>query len=263
MNAVPKPAVVESPLLLDVSDLQVSYGKINAVTGVSLRVRQGEIVTVVGPNGAGKTTLMSAIMGVLPSSGRIVVADEAGVGRDEGRGIASRVRSGIGLVPETRALFSSMSIEDNLRLGAFRFRQEPKARHADALEEVFTLFPRLKERRQQEASTLSGGERQMLALGRALMGRPRLLMLDEPSLGLAPLIVREIFRILTRLREQGVSILLVEQNALAALKIADYAYVLELGQVAMEGPANAVAADPRVVQAYLGSQAKHQAMLSS
>lgn len=263
MNAVPKPAVVESPLLLDVSDLHVSYGKIDAVTGVSLRVRQGEIVTVVGPNGAGKTTLMSAIMGVLPSSGRIVVADEAGVGRDEGRGIASRVRSGIGLVPETRALFSSMSIEDNLRLGAFRFRKEPKARHAEALEEVFTLFPRLKERRQQEASTLSGGERQMLALGRALMGRPRLLMLDEPSLGLAPLIVREIFRILTRLREQGVSILLVEQNALAALKIADYAYVLELGQVAMEGPADAVAADPRVVQAYLGSQAKHQAMLSS
>jgi len=263
MNAVPKPAVVETPLLLDVSDLQVSYGKINAVTGVSLRVRQGVIVTVVGPNGAGKTTLMSAIMGVLPSSGRIVVADEAGVARDEGRGIASRVRSGIGLVPETRALFSSMSIEDNLRLGAFRFRKEPKARHADALEEVFTLFPRLKERRQQEASTLSGGERQMLALGRALMGRPRLLMLDEPSLGLAPLIVREIFRILTRLRERGVSILLVEQNALAALKIADYAYVLELGQVAMEGPADVVAADPRVVQAYLGSQAKHQAMLSS
>ncbi|WP_043329740.1 ABC transporter ATP-binding protein [Curvibacter gracilis] len=263
MNAVPKPAVVESPLLLDVSDLHVSYGKINAVTGVSLRVRQGEIVTVVGPNGAGKTTLMSAIMGVLPSSGRIVVADEAGVDRDEGRGIASRVRSGIGLVPETRALFSSMSIEDNLRLGAFRFRKEPKARHVDALEEVFTLFPRLKERRQQEASTLSGGERQMLALGRALMGRPRLLMLDEPSLGLAPLIVREIFRILTRLREQGVSILLVEQNALAALKIADHAYVLELGQVAMEGPADVVAADPRVVQAYLGSQAKHQAMLSS
>lgn len=262
MNAVPKPAVVESPLL-DVSDLHVSYGKISAVSGVSLRVRKGEIVTVVGPNGAGKTTLMSAIMGVLPSSGRIVVADETGSGRDEGRGIASRVRSGIGMVPETRALFSSMSIEDNLRLGAFRFRKEPKARHAEALEEVFALFPRLKERRQQEASTLSGGERQMLALGRALMGRPRLLLLDEPSLGLAPLIVREIFRILVRLREQGVSILLVEQNALAALKIADYAYVLELGQVAMAGPADLVAADPRVVQAYLGSQAKHQAMLSS
>ncbi|MDD0813242.1 ABC transporter ATP-binding protein [Curvibacter sp. HBC28] len=263
MNAVLKPGVVEPPLLLDVSDLHVSYGKINAVTGVSLQVRQGQIVTVVGPNGAGKTTLMSAIMGVLPSSGRIAVSDGAGACRDEGPGIASRVCSGIGLVPETRALFSSMSIEDNLRLGAFRFRKEPKARHADALDEVFTLFPRLKERRQQEASTLSGGERQMLALGRALMGRPRLLMLDEPSLGLAPLIVREIFRILTRLREQGVSILLVEQNALAALKIADYAYVLELGQVAMEGPAEAVAADPRVVQAYLGSQAKHQAMLSS
>lgn len=259
MNAVLKPAVAEAPLLLDVSDLHVSYGKINAVTGVSLRVRQGEIVTVVGPNGAGKTTLMSAIMGVLPSRGRIFVAGD----EDDGRSIANRVRGGIGLVPETRALFSSMSIEDNLRLGAFRFRKEPKTRHADALEEVFTLFPRLKERRNQEASTLSGGERQMLALGRALMGRPRLLMLDEPSLGLAPLIVRDIFRILSSLRDRGVSILLVEQNALAALKVADYAYVLELGQVAMEGAAQAIAADPRVVQAYLGSQAKHQEMLSS
>lgn len=259
MNAVLKPAVAEAPLLLDVSDLHVSYGKINAVTGVSLRVRQGEIVTVVGPNGAGKTTLMSAIMGVLPSRGRIFVAGD----EDDGRSIANRVRGGIGLVPETRALFSSMSIEDNLRLGAFRFRKEPKTRHADALEEVFTLFPRLKERRNQEASTLSGGERQMLALGRALMGRPRLLMLDEPSLGLAPLIVRDIFRILSSLRDRGVSILLVEQNALAALKVADYAYVLELGQVAMEGAAQAIAADPRVVQAYLGSQAKHQQMLSS
>jgi branched-chain amino acid transport system ATP-binding protein len=265
MNAVLKPAATESPLLLDVSDLHVSYGKINAVTGVSLRVRQGEIVTVVGPNGAGKTTLMSAIMGVLPSRGRIFVAGNENDGDDgnDDRGIANRVRSGMGLVPETRALFSSMSIEDNLRLGAFRFRKEPKARHAEALEEVFTLFPRLKERRNQEASTLSGGERQMLALGRALMGRPRLLMLDEPSLGLAPLIVRDIFRILSSLRDRGVSILLVEQNALAALKVADYAYVLELGQVAMEGSAEAIAADPRVVQAYLGSQAKHQAMLSS
>lgn len=260
MSAVLKPVEAEAPLLLDVSDLHVSYGKINAVTGVSLKVRRGEIVTVVGPNGAGKTTLMSAIMGVLPSRGRIFVA---GNDDDDGRSIAHRVRSGVGLVPETRALFASMSIEDNLRLGAFRFRKEPKARHEDALEEVFTLFPRLKERRNQEASTLSGGERQMLALGRALMGRPRLLMLDEPSLGLAPLIVREIFRILSSLRDRGVSILLVEQNALAALKVADYAYVLELGQVAMEGPAHAIAADPRVIQAYLGSQAKHQAMLSS
>lgn len=259
MNAVLKPVEAASPLLLEVNDLHVSYGKIDAVTGVSLRVRQGEIVTVVGPNGAGKTTLMSAIMGVLPSRGHIFVADD----ETSGRAVADRVRSGIGFVPETRALFSSMSIEDNLRLGAFRFRKQPQARHEQSLEEVFELFPRLKERRKQEASTLSGGERQMLALGRALMGQPRLLMLDEPSLGLAPLIVRDIFRILSSLRERGVSILLVEQNALAALKVADYAYVLELGQVAMEGPASTIAADPRVVEAYLGSQAKHQAMLST
>jgi len=261
MSAVLKPVEkTESPLLLEVSELHVSYGKIDAVTGVSLRVRQGEIVTVIGPNGAGKTTLMSALMGVLPSRGVISLpGDEADIGRDVG----ARVRRGLGLVPETRALFSSMSVEDNLRLGAFRFRGEPKARHAQALEEVFALFPRLKERRGQEASTLSGGERQMLALGRALMGRPRLLMLDEPSLGLAPLIVRDIFRIISDLRDRGVSILLVEQNARAALKVADYAYVLELGRVAMEGPASQLAADPRVVEAYLGSQGKHQAMLST
>jgi len=260
MNAVLKPvAAADAPLLLEVNDLHVSYGKIDAVTGVSLRVRQGEIVTVIGPNGAGKTTLMSAIMGVLPSRGAITVPGTA----DDGRDVAARVREGIALVPETRALFGSMSVEDNLRLGAFRFRREPKAKHAEALEEVFSLFPRLKERRGQEASTLSGGERQMLALGRALMGRPRLLMLDEPSLGLAPLIVRDIFRIIADLRNRGVSILLVEQNARAALKVADYAYVLELGRVAMEGPADVMAADPRVVEAYLGSQGKHQAMLST
>lgn len=263
MSAVLKPVAAadsaDAPLLLEVNDLHVSYGKIDAVTGVSLRVRQGEIVTVIGPNGAGKTTLMSAIMGVLPSRGTINVPGTEGDDRD----VAARVREGIALVPETRALFGSMSVEDNLRLGAFRFRREPKAKHAEALEEVFSLFPRLKERRGQEASTLSGGERQMLALGRALMGRPRLLMLDEPSLGLAPLIVRDIFRIIADLRSRGVSILLVEQNARAALKVADYAYVLELGRVAMEGPADVMAADPRVVEAYLGSQGKHQAMLST
>lgn len=264
MNAVlDSRHAAEAPLMLSVSDLHVSYGKIEAVSGVSLRVRQGEIVTVIGPNGAGKTTLMSAIMGVLPSRGQISISSKSGTGANVSGGVAARVMEGIALVPETRALFGSMSVQDNLRLGSFRFRREPRVRHEEALDEVFSLFPRLRERRAQEASTLSGGERQMLALGRALMGRPRLLMLDEPSLGLAPLIVREIFRIIADLRQRGVAILLVEQNARAALRVADYAYVLELGRVAMEGPAIDIAADPRVVDAYLGSQAKHQAMLST
>jgi len=265
MNAILKPVQSrnERPLLLSVSDLHVSYGKIDAVTGISLRVREGEIVTVIGPNGAGKTTMMSALMGVLPSRGAIVLPGGELANDGEEGGVASRVRHGLALVPETRALFASMTVEDNLRLGAFRFRREPRGRHEQALDEVFALFPRLKERRRQEASTLSGGERQMLALGRALMGRPRLLMLDEPSLGLAPLIVRDILRIIADLRDRGVAILLVEQNARAALKVADHAYVLELGRVVMEGPAHELAADPRVVEAYLGAQGKHQAMLST
>lgn len=249
--------------LLSVTDLHVSYGKIDAVRGVSLRVGPGEIVTVIGPNGAGKTTLMSAIMGVLPSRGGIRIARSSGELSPPGDDIAGRVHDGLALVPEIRALFGSMSVEDNLRLGAFRFRRETRARHDAALDEVFGIFPRLKERRRQEASTLSGGERQMLALGRALMGRPRLLMLDEPSLGLAPLIVRDIFRTIAGLRERGVSILLVEQNARAALKVADHAYVLELGQVVMEGRASELADDPRIIDAYLGMQGKHQAMLST
>lgn len=156
-----------------------------------------------------------------------------------------------------------MSVEDNLELGTFRFRRQARQERMQALEEVYALFPRLKERRQQEAGTLSGGERQMLAVGRALMGRPRLLMLDEPSLGLAPLIVRDIFRILVELRQRGVSILLVEQNARAALNVADYAYVLELGRVAMHGPASELAHDPRIVETYLGAAGRHQRALVS
>ena len=264
MNAaLPTTAPAAVQPLLSVTDLHVSYGKIDAVRGVSLRVAPGEIVTVIGPNGAGKTTLMSAIMGVLPSRGAIQIARSSGELAAPGDDIGGRVREGLALVPEIRALFGSMSVEDNLRLGAFRFRREARAQHDAALEEVFTIFPRLKERRRQEASTLSGGERQMLALGRALMGRPRLLMLDEPSLGLAPLIVRDIFRTIAGLRERGVSILLVEQNARAALKVADHAYVLELGQVAMQGKASDLADDPRIIDAYLGMQGRHQAMLST
>lgn len=264
MSTIPQPdPAPKTQPLLSATDLHVSYGKIEAVRGVSLRVGAGEIVTVIGPNGAGKTTLMAAIMGVLPSQGTIHVAAQGTAVASQGKAVADRVREGLVLVPETRALFGSMSVEDNLRLGAFRFRRESRTRHDEKLDEVFSLFPRLKERRRQEAFTLSGGERQMLAFGRALMGRPRLLLLDEPSLGLAPLIVRETFRTIDALRDRGVSILLVEQNARAALKIADYAYVLELGEIAMEGLASTLASDPRVVEAYLGVQGKHQAMLST
>ena len=249
-----------SQALLSVKDLRVSYGKIEALSGISLDVQDGQIVTVIGPNGAGKTTMLSAIMGVLPSRGEI--AFDGGPATVSPR-IADMVARGIALVPEKRALFTTMSVEDNLELGAFRHRRGSAALRRTSLEQVYELFPRLKERRRQEAATLSGGERQMLVLGRALMGRPRLLMLDEPSLGLAPLIVRDIFRILTRLRDEGVSILLVEQNARAALRVADQAYVLELGRVAIQGAAAELAGDPRVIETYLGSQGRHQAMLST
>ncbi len=244
--------------LLQVDDLHVAYGKIEAVTGVNLKVGEGQIVTVIGPNGAGKTTLLSAIMGHLPATGAIGFAGAA----LNGTPIKDRIGQGLALVPETRALFSSMSVENNLELGAFRFHHRPVRERQATMEEMYALFPRLRERRAQRASTLSGGERQMLALARALMGKPRLLMLDEPSLGLAPLIVREVFRIISALRDSGVSILLVEQNARAALRVADYAYVLELGRVAAEGPAAELATDPRVVAAYLGMNSKHQERLA-
>jgi branched-chain amino acid transport system ATP-binding protein len=236
-------------VLLDVQDLCVAYGRIEALEGVSLRVHAGEIVTVIGPNGAGKSTLLNALMGALPPrSGAIRFAGEA---LPAGH-VGARVARGLALVPEQRALFGSMSVLDNLRLGAYRFLDEPAQRHGQALEEVYEVFPRLKERRHQAAATLSGGERQMLALGRALMGRPRLLMLDEPSLGLAPLIVHDIFRIIDALRRRGVAILLVEQNARAALRLAQRGYVLELGRVVMQGAAETLAGDPRIVEAYLG-----------
>ncbi|MDD0840671.1 ABC transporter ATP-binding protein [Curvibacter sp. HBC61] len=252
-------AVADAPLLA-VHDLSVAYGKIEALTQASLTVQAGEIVTVIGPNGAGKSTLLAALMGVLPTrQGQIQFQGEA-LGDS---GVNARVARGLALVPETRALFASMSVEDNLRLGAFRFRRDASSLHQQALQEVFALFPRLQERRSQLAATLSGGERQMLALGRALMGRPRLLMLDEPSLGLAPLIVRDIFRIIEQLRRQGVSILLVEQNARAALKVADRAYVLELGRVVMQGPAAELADDPRIVETYLGLHSQHQDKLAA
>ncbi len=234
--------------LLEVEGLDVAYGGIPAVTGISLAVEAGSIVTVIGPNGAGKSTLLNAIMGVLPSRGAIRF-DGAALGA---RGIEARVRAGMSLVPEKRELFASLSVEDNLRLGAFRFRHAGRAAATQGLDRAFSLFPRLAERRRQAAGTLSGGERQMLAMGRALMARPRLLMLDEPSLGLAPLIVRDIFRIIAELRRTGVAILLVEQNARAALRVADRGYVLETGRVTLQGDSATLAADGRIVDMYLG-----------
>ncbi|MBN9473761.1 MAG: ABC transporter ATP-binding protein [Burkholderiales bacterium] len=234
--------------LLEVSGLCVSYGKVEALHGIDLAVPAGTIVTVIGPNGAGKTTLLSAIMGLLPARGAISLE-----GRSQRRvDIEQMVAAGLNLVPEKRELFGEMSVEDNLLLGAFQRYRSGHRDQAASMEEVYGLFPRLKERRHQLAATLSGGERQMLALGRALMAKPRLLLLDEPSLGLAPRIVKEIFLIIAELRRRGVAILLVEQNARAALQTADYAYVLETGQVVLAGPARELADDPRVVESYLG-----------
>ncbi|MDB5798142.1 MAG: livF [Paucimonas sp.] len=238
--------------ILEVRDLHVSYGKVEALHGASLTVGAGQIVTVIGPNGAGKSTMLNAIAGAMPVNG-----DMRGsicmTGQDmSGVPIEARVAGGMSLVPEKRELFASMSVEDNLLLGSYRRYRARESGYADQMDVVFDLFPRLKERRRQDAGTLSGGERQMLAVGRALMAKPTLLMLDEPSLGLAPLIVKEIFHIIVRLKETGVAILLVEQNARAALQAADYAYVLETGDVVMEGPAQQLANDPKVIDTYLG-----------
>ena len=239
---------MDAPILA-VDELCVAYGKVEALHHVSLTVRAGEIVTVIGPNGAGKTTLLSAIMGVLPRSSGSV----AFLGVEQGDVEVERmVALGMTLVPEKRELFGDMSVEDNLLLGAFMRRRLGHRDEQQTMAEVFGIFPRLKERRGQRAGTLSGGERQMLAVGRALMAKPRLLMLDEPSLGLAPLIVREIFHVIGNLRKTGVAILLVEQNARAALRIADVEYVLETGEVAMSGSSEELEGNPRIVESYLG-----------
>ncbi len=233
--------------LLSVSDVHVAYGKVEAVRAVTLDVAAGEIVTIIGANGAGKTTLLNAVMGILPLKGRAHFDGEDLARLD----IEDRVAAGLSLVPEHRELFGTMNVEDNLQLGAFRMA---KAVTNAAFERVYALFPRLKERRKQLAGTLSGGEQQMLAMGRALMGAPKLLMLDEPSLGLAPIIVADIFRIIGELRANGVSVLLVEQNAQAALQIADRAYVMELGEFILDGPARDIASNQRVAASYLGFQ---------
>jgi branched-chain amino acid transport system ATP-binding protein len=237
------------PLLLNAQNIHVSYGRSEAVRGISLRIEQGQVVTVIGANGAGKTTLLSALMGLLPCTGTIEFPQTPGAGLS----VIARVEAGICLVPETRDLFGTMSVEENLRLGAFCRRGDRTYDLAASFDDVYQLFPRLNERRAQKANTLSGGERQMLALGRALMSRPKLLLLDEPSLGLAPVLVKEILARIAQLRDLGLSVLLVEQNARAALAIADYAYVLETGTLVMEGTGAAVAADPRVLESYLGT----------
>jgi branched-chain amino acid transport system ATP-binding protein len=238
--------------ILEVNGLSVRYGKVEALHGAKIAVRPGQIVSVIGPNGAGKSTLLNAIMGALPTTGHA-----KGVVAYRGEDVSAvpvekRVALGMCLVPEKRELFASMTVEDNLVLGAYRRKRAGERNFLDQLDHVFELFPRLKERRKQAAGTLSGGERQMLAVGRALMGKPDLLMLDEPSLGLAPLIVKEIFHIISALRQTGVATLLIEQNARAALQISDYGYVLETGELALEGEADVLAHNPRVIETYLG-----------
>jgi branched-chain amino acid transport system ATP-binding protein len=236
--------------LLEINDLHVAYGKVEAVRGVALRMQAGQIVAVIGPNGAGKTTLLAAAAGLLRSRGEVIY-DGIDIERLD---VEERVERGFCLVPETRELFGDMTVADNLLLGAYTRRRNGSDTR-QSLQQVYARFPRLDERRRQKAQTLSGGERQMLALGRALMAKPRLLLLDEPSLGLAPIMVREILRIVASLREVGVSILLVEQNARAALETADYGYVLEMGKIGHHGPAAVLANDARVVATYLGGSA--------
>jgi branched-chain amino acid transport system ATP-binding protein len=240
--------------LLTVDDVHVSYGKVEAVRNATLDVGANEIVTIIGANGAGKTTLLNAVMGILPLTGSVTF-DGQQIAKLE---IEDRVAAGLCIVPEHRELFGTMTVEENVQLGGFRVSRADAAREQ---ERVYTLFPRLKERRTQLAGTLSGGEQQMLAMGRALMSRPRLLMLDEPSLGLAPLIVADIFRTISELKQAGVSVLLVEQNARAALDIADRAYVMELGEFIMNGSAKDIGGDQRVVASYLGFQHGEQSSL--
>jgi branched-chain amino acid transport system ATP-binding protein len=236
--------------MLRLDGVSASYGRIQALRDVSLEVNKGEIVAVIGPNGAGKTTLLNTISGVVPARGGQIAFEGNSIMNLSPERI---VRRGISQVPERRQVFATMSVMDNLVLGAYhRYVQDGKGTIKQDLEFVFDIFPRLKDRAKQAAGTLSGGEQQMLALGRGWMARPKLLLLDEPSLGLAPLLVREIFRVSAGLRDHGTTILIVEQNARAALDLADRAYVMESGQVLLSGTADELACDERVQKAYLG-----------
>ncbi|HKS29279.1 MAG TPA: ABC transporter ATP-binding protein [Pyrinomonadaceae bacterium] len=233
--------------MLTLENVSVNYGAIEALTGISMRVEKGEVVTLIGANGAGKTTTLRTITGLLePREGRILFEGEE-IG---GRPTHKLVSRGISMSPEGRGVFANLTVRENLQMGAYL--KKNKREIAQDMERAFTMFPRLKERESQKAGTLSGGEQQMLAMGRALMSRPRLLLLDEPSLGLAPLVVHTIFEAIDEIRSEGMTVLLVEQNAHAALGHSDRAYVLETGQIVMEGLSKDLAADPRIKEAYLG-----------
>ncbi len=234
--------------MLEIKDLHVFYGAIHALKGISLTVQDGELVSMIGANGAGKTTTLHAISGLLPAASGSVLLDDKDLQKVPANTI---IRLGMSHVPEGRHVFASMTVEENLRMGAYILRDSKKI--AENLERVYGHFPRLKERRRQLAGTLSGGEQQMLATGRALMTDPRIVLMDEPSMGLSPLLVKEIFSIIQQLHESGITILLVEQNAKMALAVSDRAYVLETGTISMEGPAAELAADDRVRKAYLGA----------
>jgi branched-chain amino acid transport system ATP-binding protein len=237
--------------MLTISKLHAAYGKVEVLHGISLEVPKGQLVTLIGSNGAGKTTTMRAISGMLkPKAGSVTLAGKDITGSDSHQ-IA---RAGLAHSPEGRRVFASMSVTDNLLLGAFpRYtRARPKGDIQRDLEKALELFPRLKERRQQLAGTLSGGEQQMLAMARAIMLNPDVVLLDEPSMGLAPILVEEVFRIIQRLKAEGVTMLLVEQFAAAALNVADYGYVLENGSISLHGPAASLKSDPKVIAAYLG-----------
>ena len=234
-------------VLLSVNDVKVAYGGIQAVKGVSLEVREGELVSLIGSNGAGKTTTMKAITRLLPlGGGRIELAGKT----IDGQGPWDLVQQGLAMVPEGRGVFTRMTILENLQMGAYI--RDDNAAIADDIERVFATFPRLKERRDQLAGTMSGGEQQMLAMGRALISRPKVLLLDEPSMGLSPIMVDKIFEVIQEVSDQGVTILLVEQNASRALQIADRGYVMESGLITLSGDAHEMLHDPKVRQAYLG-----------
>jgi branched-chain amino acid transport system ATP-binding protein len=234
--------------VLEVLDLHVNYGGIKALRGINLTIKENQIVTLIGANGAGKSSTLRAVMGLVPKArGRVLY---------KGQDITNLptkdiVAMGITMVPEGRKVFANLTVEENLRLGAYTRRDQKAV--AEDMDRVYSTFPRLKERSWQKAGTLSGGEQQMLAVGRALMSSPQILMMDEPSLGLAPLLIKEVFEIILLLRERGNTILLVEQNAKKALEIADYAYVLETGQLVLEGPGQVVLEDAKVQEAYLGA----------
>ncbi|MDO4564071.1 MAG: ABC transporter ATP-binding protein [Clostridia bacterium] len=245
--------------ILQIKNLKVSYGPISAVKGIDLSVERGKLVALLGANGAGKTSTLRAISGLTKASGGEILLDGVNIANEKPYKIA---KAGVMQSPEGRMILSGLTVEENLKAGAYSLK--PKSVNGNRLsvrvqmaanfERVYALFPRLKERARQQSNTLSGGEQQMLAIGRALMASPKVLLLDEPSLGLAPLVIKDIFAVLTQIKKEGTTILIVEQNALASLKIADYAYVLELGRITMHGPADELRRDERLIEAYLGGK---------